>query len=136
MQLDRQLGTLYSNPQRLPNLRPFPTIRDYSTRPVRVPEKHISIEDGIEVVAVEHRRSDSGKQVAVGDDEKEIVPIPEQGISENAKPLPSVPGARRFGTWGRVSVRNRILILVCIQACILLSTCLGVISVSRRRVAA
>lgn len=134
MQLDLESGLS----QQTPNLRLFPTIsipnRSIRTPPQQIPEKAQIIEDGIEVVAVEHRRSDSGKQLAMGDEGKEIAPSVEAS-TKDIKPLPSIPKLKRTGSWEKVSVRNRILILICIQTCLLLSTCLGVATVSRRRVA-
>ncbi|KAF2464322.1 uncharacterized protein BDR25DRAFT_296958 [Lindgomyces ingoldianus] len=75
------------------------------------------VEDGIELVPIERQNSASAKQIAPGQEEKEVVPLSRLDLEISRKPLPSLPQSR----WNRMSVKHRILTILCIQFCMVLT---------------
>jgi hypothetical protein len=76
------------------------------------------IEDGLEVVPLERDSILSAPIVSAYLDEKEVF-ISSQEVSE--KPLPEIPKSIWSRTWGRMSVKYRVLAVLGVQALVLLT---------------
>ena len=118
--------------QSLPSiLTLFPTNYGRITAAQTPPEDSARrIEDGIELVPIERQNSSTAKILSPGREEKEVVPGPKLDIEISAKPLPSLPGSK----WSRMSIRNRIIALLCIQFCMISTIGLSLRSVKGRNV--
>lgn len=75
------------------------------------------IEDGIEVVPFERSNSYSAPILSPEQAEKEVLIVSEKEMGPANKPLPRLPTT----LWGRLSMKQRILALLFIQAAILLT---------------
>jgi len=75
--------------------------------------------DGIEVVPLERQNSSTTKICTPGTEEKEVIAGWEERLKLELaeKPLPSLPGSR----WSRVSTKNRIIAILCLQFLMLLT---------------
>lgn len=86
------------------------------------------IEDGIEVLPFERCNKLSAPILSPDQDEKEVLVISQKEINELEKPLPHLPKS----TWRRLSMRQRILVLLCIQFLLLVTIGLALMSAKRR----
>ncbi|ORY18136.1 hypothetical protein BCR34DRAFT_596377 [Clohesyomyces aquaticus] len=86
------------------------------------------VEDGIELVPIERQNSPCAKQIAPCQEEKEVVPGSKLEFEISTKPLPSLPTSK----WGRLSKRSRILTILAIQICIVLTIGLSLMSAKKR----
>ena len=120
MQLPRRsLRTI----QELPSIHTaFPvhyiSVRTHSASTASDSARSPDIEDGLEVVPLEHDSIRSAPIVSAYLDEKEVF-ISTQELFE--KPLPNIPATMWGRTWGRMSVKYRVLTVLGLQALVLLT---------------
>lgn len=69
------------------------------------------IEDGIEVLPFERSNTLSAPILSPDQGEKEVLFVLQRGIKESEKPLPRLPTS----LWKRLSMRQRIVVLLCGQ---------------------
>lgn len=93
-------------------------VRTHSASTASESARSPDIEDGLEVVPLEHDSIRSAPIVSAYLDEKEVF-INTQEVLE--KPLPNVPTSLWGRTWGRMSVKYRVLAVLGLQGVILLS---------------
>lgn len=89
-----------------------------------------NIEEGLEVVPLEHDTIRSAPFVSAYLDEKEVF-INTQELLE--KPLPNVPTSLWARTWGRMSVKYRVLTVLGLQAVILLTVGMVLLTANAKR---
>lgn len=82
------------------------------------------IEDGIELVPFERSRALSAPILSPDQNEKEVI-ISESELSLGGKPLPSIPTS----WWQRISLKQRVLVLLVVQFVILLTVGLSLLAV-------
>lgn len=109
--------------QELPSIHTaFPVhykpIRTHSASTASESARSPDIEDGLEVVPLEHDSIRSAPIVSAYLDEKEVF-ISTQEIPE--KPLPNIPTSIWARTWERMSVKYRVFVVLGLQALILLT---------------
>ncbi len=93
-------------------------VRTHSASTASESARSPDIEDGLEVVPLEHDSIRSAPIVSTYIDEKEVF-INTQEILE--KPLPNVPTSLWARTWGRMSVKYRVFSVLALQAVVLLT---------------
>lgn len=86
------------------------------------------IEDGIELVPIERQDTSCGKILTPGQEEKEVTSGGKAGIELWTKPLPNLPTTK----WSRMPVKRRIITILCIQFCMLLTIALSLMSVKKK----
>ncbi|KAF2184105.1 hypothetical protein K469DRAFT_689451 [Zopfia rhizophila CBS 207.26] len=99
-----------------------------TTRNALAGNSAVPIEDGIELVPIERQNSTCNKQLTPGREGKEVVPNTKLPCNITVKPLPNLPGTR----WSRMAVKYRIIILLCIQGCMVLATGLSLVAAKRQ----
>ncbi|KAF9696752.1 hypothetical protein EKO04_005736 [Ascochyta lentis] len=103
-------------------------IRTHSASTVSDSARSPDVEDGIEVVPLELCTDYSALSVSACLDEKEVFIIKQREVLE--KPLPSVPTSVWGRTWGRISVKYRVLAILGLQALLLLTVGVSLLAVS------
>lgn len=93
-------------------------VRTHSASTASDSARSPDIEDGLEVVPLEHDSVRSAPIVSAYLDEKEVF-INAQEVLE--KPLPNIPTSVWARTWGRMSVKYRVLVVLGLQALVLLT---------------
>ncbi|KAF2631364.1 hypothetical protein BU25DRAFT_445527 [Macroventuria anomochaeta] len=96
----------------------YTPVRTHSASTTSDSARSPDIDDGLEVVPLEHDSILSAPIVSAYLDEKEVF-ISTQEILE--KPLPSIPTSIWDRTWGRMSVKYRVLAVLGLQALVLLT---------------
>lgn len=86
------------------------------------------IEDGIEVVPFERCHNLSAPILSPDQGEKEVLVISQQELRTLQKSLPPLPTS----LWRRLSVRQRVLALLCIQFLMLMTIGLALLGAKRR----
>jgi|SRR5690242_11501416 len=93
-------------------------VRTHSASTASESARSPDVEDGLEVVPLEHDSIRSAPIVSAYLDEKEVF-ISTQEVLE--KPLPSIPKSLWARAWGRMSVKYRVLAILGLQALVLLT---------------
>ncbi|KAJ4985489.1 hypothetical protein SVAN01_09054 [Stagonosporopsis vannaccii] len=93
-------------------------VRTHSASTASDSARSPDVEDGLEVVPLEHDSIRSAPIVSAHLDEKEVL-ISTQEVPE--KPLPKLPASLWGRMWGRMSVKYRVLAVLGVQAVILLT---------------
>lgn len=96
----------------------YKPVRTHSASTASESARSPDIEDGLEVVPLEHDSIRSAPFVSGYLDEKEVF-ISTQGLLE--KPLPTIPRSLCARTWGRMTVKYRVLAVLALQAVVLLT---------------
>lgn len=86
------------------------------------------IEEGIEVVPIERCNILSAPILSPDQAEKEVLIISQKELGRGDKPLPILPRT----LWGRLSVKQRIVAIVFVQAALLLTIGLALLAVKSR----
>jgi len=108
----------------------YQAVRTHSASTASNSAKSPDIEDGLEVVPLERDSILSAPIVSAYLDEKEVF-ISTQELSE--KPLPSLPTSLWSRTWGRMSVKYRVLTILGLQALILFTVGMALLSASSKQ---
>lgn len=118
--------------QELPSIHTaFPVhykpVRTHSASTASNSARSPDIEDGLEVVPLERDSILSAPIVSAYLDEKEVF-ISTQEVPE--KPLPNIPISIWSRTWGRMSVKYRVLAVLGLQALVLLTVGIALLAAS------
>lgn len=120
--------------QELPSIHTaFPVrykpIRTHSASTASNSARSPDIEDGLEVVPLERDSILSAPIVSAYLDEKEVF-ISTQEMQE--KPLPNIPTSIWSRTWGRMSVKYRVLAVLGLQGLVLLTVGIALLAASSK----
>ena len=107
----------------------YKPVRTHSASTISDSARSPDIEDGLEVVPLEHDSIRSAPIVSGYLDEKEVF-ISTQEILE--KPLPDIPTSIWARTWGRMSVKYRVLTVLGLQALVLLTVGMALLTVDSK----
>lgn len=124
----------------LKSIQPLPSI--YTTFPANYDNTHSSIdsginsgtclirqvEDGIEVLPLERCNILSAPILSPDQEEKEVFVVLQEEMEANEKPLPRLPTSM----WLRMSTRQRILALLCLQFLMLMTIGLALMAARGR----
>lgn len=105
------------------------SVKTHSASTASDSARSLDIEDGLEVVPLEHDSIRSAPIISAYLDEKEVF-IGTQELFE--KPLPSVPTSIWSRTWGRMSVKYRVLAVLGLQALVLLTVGIALLATNSR----
>lgn len=108
----------------------YEPIRTHSASTASVSARSPCIEDGLEVVPLEHDSALSAPIVSTYLDEKEVFIITQHEVLE--KPLPSIPTSLWGRTWGRLSVKYRVLAILGLQAVVLLTVGIALLAANNQ----
>ena len=81
------------------------------------------------MVPLEHDSVVSAPIISVDQDEKEVFLVTQEALE---KPLPNVPASIWGQTWGRMSMKNRVLAILALQAMILLTIGVALLAASSK----
>lgn len=109
------------------NYRP---VRTHSASTASESARSPDIEDGLEVVPLEHDSIRSAPIVSAYLDEKEVF-IGTHEVSE--KPLPGIPSSLWARTWGRMSIKYRVFVVLGLQALILLTVGMALLAANPKK---
>lgn len=107
----------------------YQAVRNHSASTASDSSRSPDIECGLEVVPLEHDSILSAPIVSAYLDEKEVF-INAQEILE--KPLPNLPTSLWSRSWGRMSVKYRVLVVLGLQAFILFTVGIALLAASPR----
>jgi hypothetical protein len=105
------------------------SVKTHSASTASDSARSLDIEDGLEVVPLEHDSIRSAPIISAYLDEKEVF-IGTQELFE--KPLPNVPASIWGRTWGRMSVKYRVLAVLVLQALVLLTVGIALLAANSR----
>lgn len=107
----------------------YRAVRTHSASTSSESARSPDIEDGLEVVPLEHQSALSAPIVSGYLDEKEVY-IAQQEVHE--KPLPNVPVPIWKRAWGRMSVKYRVLTILGLLAVVLLTVGIALLASPKR----
>ncbi|KZM22421.1 uncharacterized protein EKO05_0000050 [Ascochyta rabiei] len=109
----------------------YKPVRTHSASTFSDSARSPDIEDGLEVVPLELCTDYSALSVSACLDEKEVFIMEQREGLE--KPLPSVPKSAWGRTWGRMSVKYRVLAVLGLQALLLLTVGIALLAAGPKR---
>ncbi|KAF3010947.1 hypothetical protein E8E13_010304 [Curvularia kusanoi] len=105
-------------------------VRTHSASTASESARSPDIEDGLEVVPLEHDSIRSAPIVSAYLDEKEVF-IGTHEVPE--KPLPGIPSSLWACTWGKMSIKYRVLVVLGLQALILLTVGMALLAANSKK---
>ena len=108
----------------------YKAVRTHSASTASNSARSPDVEDGLEVVPLEHDSIRSAPIVSAYLDEKEVF-ISTQGAPE--KPLPSIPSSLWARTWGKLSIKYRVFVVLGLQAFVLLTIGMGLLAANSKK---
>lgn len=109
----------------------YKPVRTHSASTSSESARSPDVEDGLEVVPLEHESALSAPIVSAYLDEKEVFIVAQQEVFE--KPLPNIPASIWGRTWNRMSAKYRVLAVLGLLAVILLTIGIALLAASPKQ---